>query len=265
MLAPCALLALLVGMASTPVNSSKTLSLERTSQTLSLARPTSTHPASSCNAQCGYSKLGAHLPQLFSIDFTKTNTPALISAAGLYITSTFDYQIGATAEDGTTAYGQASNIRPASNPKDGIDLVVPGGQKGKKKVTGAEMTFQGAGEGMTRMFAEIEMKIDPTPGTCQTMVRGYFAAPSIVKLTQRLQFTYVNDYEHYSDEMDIEILSSSIMHASDVADAGVQLTNYAHDQSGANQAEILPFPTDPTKSFNKFRCIGSRNFRMTRS
>jgi hypothetical protein len=97
----------------------------------------------------------------------------------MYITSTFDYQIGAVAQDGTTAYGQASNIRPAKDPKDGVELVVPGGQKGKR-VTGAEMAFQAGGEGMTRIFAEVEMRIDPTPGTCQSMVRTVVFFPHLI-------------------------------------------------------------------------------------
>jgi hypothetical protein len=68
-----------------------------------------------------------------------------------------------------------------------------------------------------------------------------------------MQFTYVKDYENFSDELDIEILGSSIMKASDVADPGVQLTNFNPDQSGESDHRIIPFTTDPTKGFHKFR------------
>ena len=114
------------------------------------------------DCKCGYVKDGNYLPEAFSIDFTKSNTAAAISAAGMYVTSTRQWQIGVPAPDGTTAYGDAGNIRAAG--ESGIELVVPGGQAGNKQVTGAEIAFQNGGKGMSRLFAEVEMQIDPTPG-----------------------------------------------------------------------------------------------------
>jgi hypothetical protein len=104
------------------------------------------------------------------LDFTTTNTPDAISSAGAWITDSYEWQIGAVSADGVTAFGQASNIRPAANPQDGIEMVVPGGQTGNQ-VTGAELAWQADGKGMTKIYTEIEMQIDPTPGTCQSIVR----------------------------------------------------------------------------------------------
>lgn len=131
--------------------------------------------ATSADCKCGYSKGGSTFPQVFSIDFTTANTPAAISAAGMWITDTYEWQIGAVNPDGVTAYGQASNIRAAQNPADGIELVVPGGQTGSQ-VSGAEIAWQAGGKGMTKIYTEIEMQIDPTPGTCQSIVRILFIA-----------------------------------------------------------------------------------------
>ena len=42
------------------------------------------------------------------------------------------------------------------------------------------------------------------------------------------------------------------MSKSEVADAGVQLTNHDPMKSGESDHRIIPFDTDPTQGFNKY-------------
>ena len=133
----------------------------------------------------------------------------------------------------TSAYGQASNVRPAG--ADGIALVVPGGQAGQQQVTCGEIAFQNDGQGMSRIHTEVEMQVSSTPGTCASI------------------FTFVAAHESGKDEMDIEILGASLMSKSEVAEAGVQLTNHAPDL-GKDESDhtIVPFSADPSTGFHKY-------------
>ena len=58
--------------------------------------------AQDSDCRCGYSKDGVIFPKRFSIDFTSAQTPEAITAAGMYVTDSFDWQVGEVAPDGTT-------------------------------------------------------------------------------------------------------------------------------------------------------------------
>lgn len=95
----------------------------------------------------------------------------------------------ASEDDGTICVGKASNYR-FTGTKNGLELVVPGGQKaGKgKKVTGAEIFFQ---KDILYGVMTANMKLDSTPGTCQSIV-----GPSPTAVQQVLAEKAVSDSLH---------------------------------------------------------------------
>ena len=112
---------------------------------------------------------------------------------------------------------------------------MPGGQAGKQQVTCGEIAFQNGGQGMSRIHTEVEMQVSSTPGTCQSI------------------FTFVAAPQSGKDEMDIEILGASLMSTSEVAEAGVQLTNYAPDLGNDERDhKIVPFSANPSSGFHQY-------------
>ena len=65
--------------------------------------------AQDSDCKCGYSKDGVIFTKRFYIDFTSAQTPEAIAAAGMYVTDSFDWQVGEVAPDGTT--GESSITR----------------------------------------------------------------------------------------------------------------------------------------------------------
>jgi len=108
-----------------------------------------------------------YFPYSKTIDFTQLKS--LNDLNGQELSYNIDYQMGAASEDdGTICVGKASNYR-FTGTKNGLQLVVPGGQTaGKgKKVTGAEIFFQ---KDILYGVMTANMKLDSTPGTCQSIV-----------------------------------------------------------------------------------------------
>lgn len=106
------------------------------------------------------------MPGYVNIDFRKTKSVKDLTAAGFVVNT--GWQAGATAPDGTVAHGSTANLRFAT---DGLHFVVPGGQSRGGIVSAAEIEF--GGEGFTKLYAEAEIQVDATPGTCQSMVSSY--------------------------------------------------------------------------------------------
>jgi hypothetical protein len=221
---------------------------------------TATNAATACT--CGYkiaTMNNTYFKHMVEFDFRKYTSVAQLSKAGLIVTD--GWQIGATAPNGAVAWGSPKNIRFSST--DGMLLVVPGGQTAKGHVSAAEVTFNNADKGMTKMYIEADIQVDSKTGTCQSMVRLITDLPSkcpstmlatdAVVLTTHAQFTYALDYENNFDEHDIEVIAASLMSPSKYAPAGVQLTNFSPDGSGKNQYKIVPFSSNPSIGFHKYK------------
>nr|XP_019009680.1 uncharacterized protein I206_05240 [Kwoniella pini CBS 10737]OCF48461.1 hypothetical protein I206_05240 [Kwoniella pini CBS 10737] len=185
--------------------------------------------ATSCS--CGYVLTkynNVYFPKSLTVSFDKVNSLSALQAAGFEINT--GWQMGTSAEDGGYALGSSKNI----GFKDGyLTLTVPGGQKKGKSITGAEISTKTIfGGGIFTMNAQLSK----VPGTVQSM------------------FSYTSNYEKFGDEQDIELLASSFLTANpdNGTPPGIELTNYAPDNSGNNEETIVPFPNNPTEGFNNY-------------
>jgi hypothetical protein len=138
---------------------------------LALAAPSAL--AASCT--CGYqlkSYGNAYFRHLLSADFTTTSLsgtatgPNWLGQYGLYIAD--GYQSGAQSEqpDGTTPIAHYTNVRVQNGA---LQLVVPGGQK----ITSGGQTSVAEVDGPSGIINGVmtmNAKIDPTAGTCQSIV-----------------------------------------------------------------------------------------------
>jgi hypothetical protein len=128
--------------------------------------------AASCT--CGYTLSqykNAYFRHAINADFTTTKLsgtatgPDWLSQYGLQIAD--GWQSGAQAADGTTPIASYKNVRVQGGA---LQLLVPGGQH-----AGGGTTSVAEIDGPSNMVhgvMTLNAKIDPTPGTCQSIVRA---------------------------------------------------------------------------------------------
>ncbi|WVR09774.1 hypothetical protein IAU60_006850 [Kwoniella sp. DSM 27419] len=213
-----------------PPQSTSAVSARGSKTKLSSVQPTSTSTPTGGDCKCGYklSKYNdAYFPQAIVIDFSKMKDLSELANYGIEIND--QYHMGAVSDkDGTYAVGSGKNVKLNNGV---LEFWVPGGQVANGgAITGAEiMTIKPYLGGIVSMDA----KLDPGHGTVQSI------------------FTYTIDEGVGRSEQDIEMLGQSFMKASDIADAGIQLTNWDPKWSGTD-FKITPFPANPTTDYHKY-------------
>jgi hypothetical protein len=126
------------------------------------------------SCDCGYTLTqynNAYFRHLINADFATTSLsgtatgPDWLSQYGLGIAD--GWQSGSRAKDGTSPVASYKNVRV----QDGaLQLLVPGGQTaGGGTMSVAEIDGP---SGMIGGVLTLNAKIDPTPGTCQSIVRS---------------------------------------------------------------------------------------------
>jgi hypothetical protein len=182
--------------------------------------------AAACS--CGY-KVAAHgnayFRQSLVADFTTAKLSGTATSAswlndyGFHIADGYKGGGTSSAPDHTDPIAHFGNVRIQNGA---LELVVPGGQKitNGGKTTGAQI------EGPSNMIGGVftmTAKIDKTPGTDQSMVRGRCGVCG-GKLTC-VQFTYHGQATNTQDEQDMEILGSYLYQKGDNGTpAGIELT-----------------------------------------
>ncbi|WWC91376.1 uncharacterized protein L201_006319 [Kwoniella dendrophila CBS 6074] len=204
---------------------------------LALASPISSNSTSTSESRasgpcsCGYklSKYNnVYFPNALTVSFDKVTSLSALQAAGFEINT--GWGIGPEASDGGRAIGSTKNIGFSNGV---MTLTVPGGQKKGGQITGAEInTAQSFGGGVFTMNAQLSAE----KGTVQSI------------------FSYSANSDVYGDEQDIELLASNLLedNPTNGTPKGIELTNYDPKHTGNNDATIVPFPNDPTKSFNDY-------------
>lgn len=122
------------------------------------------------DCSCGYvlsAHNNAYFPKHALADFSVLPDGQLTSATALQSLGfriADGYAIGGTSSDGTMPIGSYKNLYVRSGV---LHLDVPGGQKTGGQVSGAEIDSM-----ETFLFGvfEVDMQLDATPGTCQSMV-----------------------------------------------------------------------------------------------
>ncbi|KAK6904565.1 hypothetical protein I203_105381 [Kwoniella mangroviensis CBS 8507] len=175
---------------------------------------------SSGDCSCGYilsAYDNAYFPKALVVSFDSVSSVAELANLGLRVQD--GSQVGSIAPDGGKCQASADNV---AIDRGILKLTVPGGQSAGGIISGAEIeTMNPVLGGVFTMSAQLS----PVHGTCQAI------------------FTYTENKDLYSDEMDIEMV---------YIEPGLQLTNHDPSGSGLNDFENNPFPNDPTADFNDY-------------
>jgi hypothetical protein len=129
----------------------------------------------SAACECGYnvkSQSNAYFRHQFLADFTKSKlsgtatSPSWLESYGFGIADGYQSGAQSEADDQTTPIGSYKNVRVNNGV---LQLVVPGGQKITNGGTTSVAELEGPTDVINGVFT-MNAKIDPTPGTCQSIV-----------------------------------------------------------------------------------------------
>jgi hypothetical protein len=129
----------------------------------------------SAACECGYnvkSQSNSYFRHQFLADFTKSKLSGTATSSsfledyGFWIADGYQSGGQSGAADKTTPIGSFKNVRVNNGV---LQLVVPGGQKITNGGTTSVAELEGPTDVINGVFT-MNAKIDPTPGTCQSIV-----------------------------------------------------------------------------------------------